>query len=238
MASHPLFHLLPFLLVLLAGLHPEGTSASPAAPPNHINEAHTDLSKRQYNAARYCDNSRTQGMCYLEYSRPGTTTVPVLRVAVPEGVSSGSTFDTVLQIVAPVTLGWAGFAWGGGMTRNPLTVVWPNGEGVTVSSRWSEGRTLPPVYPSATYRTISASRNGTHWTAEVVCSGCSRWNGGSLNINGVHTFAWAVSRTPVSQPGNPASSFAYHNNVGMFSEPMSMAAVPRAVFDEHVRGAR
>jgi hypothetical protein len=54
-------------------------------------------------------------------------------VALPE--VSEAPFDAILQIVAPLDYGWAGFAWGGTMTYNPLLVAWANGEDVVASSR-------------------------------------------------------------------------------------------------------
>lgn len=58
------------------------------------------------------------------------------RVAIPEDIPEGDKiFDTVLQVEAPIDVGWAGFAWGGHMTYNPLTIVWPNGNDVVLSSR-------------------------------------------------------------------------------------------------------
>lgn len=58
------------------------------------------------------------------------------RVAVPATKSTGS-YQAVVQIMAPVKTGWAALAWGGGMTNNPLTVAWVNGNNVTVSSRFA-----------------------------------------------------------------------------------------------------
>ncbi len=55
------------------------------------------------------------------------------RIAVPD--KANTTYDTVVQIVAPISVGWAGLAWGGSMTYNPLTIVWVNGKDVVVSSR-------------------------------------------------------------------------------------------------------
>lgn len=81
--------------------------------------------------AKYCNT--TANVCYIEYS--STASNPIYRVAIPD--ANAAPFDTLLQIIAPVSLGWAGFAWGGAMTLNPLTVAWPNGNTVTVSSRWS-----------------------------------------------------------------------------------------------------
>ncbi|KAK3987663.1 hypothetical protein QBC44DRAFT_343808 [Cladorrhinum sp. PSN332] len=181
---------------------------------------------------KYCapSSGSTAGICYLQYYI--SPTAPIFRIAIPSDASSNAAFDTILQIVSPTALGWVGFAWGGGMTGNPLTVVWPNGNTgqVTVSSRWSTGRTLPGTYSSATYKTLSSSRNATHWSVEVVCTGCSRWTGGSINTQGYGQFAWALSRTAVPQPSNPSGSFAIHNNVGMISEPLDFGKNSREVF--------
>jgi hypothetical protein len=77
-------------------------------------------------------------------------------VTLPNGVSyrialpiDSPTADGIVQIVAPNKYGWCGLAWGGRMTGNPLTVVWPskaaNGQKVVVSNRWA---TYDPSYPS------------------------------------------------------------------------------------------
>lgn len=81
--------------------------------------------------SQYCNTATN--ICYVESS--STASNPIYRIAIPD--ANAAPFDTLLQIIAPVSLGWAGFAWGGAMTLNPLTVAWPNGNSVTVSSRWS-----------------------------------------------------------------------------------------------------
>lgn len=58
-------------------------------------------------------------------------------VAVPSGVAAGTPYDVVLQVTAPVDVGWAGLAWGGSMTSNPLAVSWQNGNSAVVSSRFA-----------------------------------------------------------------------------------------------------
>ncbi|KAK3335256.1 hypothetical protein B0T19DRAFT_470556 [Cercophora scortea] len=187
-----------------------------------------DLDKRQ-TTSKYCDAKSS--VCYLEVST--TPLYPIFRIAIPDVTST--TFDTLLQIVAPVSLGWAGFSWGGGMTLNPLTVAWPNGNKATVSSRWATGRSTPSMYSSATYKTLSSSKNATHWAIEVACTGCSKWSGGNLNTNGINTFAWAVSKTPVAQPASSSSSFSVHNNVGTFAADLTTAKVPQSVFQQHIK---
>lgn len=100
----------------------------------------------------------------------------------------------------------------------------------------------PSLYSSATYRTLSASRNSTHWTVETVCSGCSSWNGasgrGSLSPSGSNTFAWAVSKTAVSRPASTSSSFGVHDDLGTFSDSLALGKVPAAVFNAYVKGGK
>lgn len=58
------------------------------------------------------------------------------RVAIPDPVPEDKIFDMVLQIESPLDVGWAGWAWGGQMTYNPLAVAWANGtNNVVLSSR-------------------------------------------------------------------------------------------------------
>ncbi|KAK4444156.1 cellobiose dehydrogenase [Podospora aff. communis PSN243] len=189
----------------------------------------TALEKRQWTESKYCNP--TTGLCYLQIVPRGTN--PIYRIAIPDNASG--TFDTVLEIISPISLGWAGFAWGGSMTANPLTVAWPNGQKVTVSSRWSTNRVLPTVYNQATYKTLRSSRNDTHWSVEVACTGCSRWSGGQINTSGLAMFAWAMSRSQVSQPASTSSNFPYHNSVGTFTEPLTSAKNPASAFATYIR---
>ncbi len=73
------------------------------------------------------------GLTFASYTSDRGIT---FRVAIPDVIPDNKVFDTVLQIVAPKDLGWAGWAWGGHMTYNPLAVVWANGtNNVVLSSR-------------------------------------------------------------------------------------------------------
>ncbi len=91
---------------------------------------HALFPEKRQTTSRYCSPA---GVCYAEIeSRPGN---PTFRIAIPDG--SSPPFETLLQIISPASFGWAGFAWGGAMTLNPLAVAWPNGDKVMVSSRWA-----------------------------------------------------------------------------------------------------
>lgn len=70
------------------------------------------------------------------------------RVAFPDNASASTPggYDAIIQILAPNTQGWVGFAWGGEMRFNPLTVAWANCSTALISSRWAE---YVPFAPSA-----------------------------------------------------------------------------------------
>ncbi|KAL2270741.1 hypothetical protein VTJ83DRAFT_112 [Remersonia thermophila] len=235
MESHPVLNRLALLLTLVASVPTQGVGASPGV-------AQTGLSKRQSTVTRYCDNTQTPGLCYMEswhsVMPPPASIQPstlVVRIAVPDGVSQGSPFQTVLQMVMPSYVKWAGFAWGGSMLNNPLMVFWwYNQTQPMVSSRWTSTRVSPGVYNDATYRILHTSQNASHWTAEVVCSGCSHWNGTSLKYNDSNAFKWALGVFDVVNPESLDTKTSYHNKVGVFSGNLSLARVPSDVFKKHI----
>ena len=89
------------------------------------------LDSRQTTPTKVCNS--TTSICYLETTSKATQ--PIFRIAIPD--TSAAPFDTILQIISPISYGWTGFAWGGAMTLNPLVVAWPNGNKVVVTSRWA-----------------------------------------------------------------------------------------------------
>jgi hypothetical protein len=78
--------------------------------------------------------------------------------------------------------------------------------------------------------------NATHWTANVLCSGCSKWEGYAINPKGNNTFGWGVSSRPVESPANASSPIRFHD-VGMdhFELDMNKARVSKAAFDALVK---
>ncbi|KAK4187060.1 hypothetical protein QBC35DRAFT_250457 [Podospora australis] len=145
------------------------------------------------------------------------------RVAIPEDIPAGDkVFDTVLQIQAPVDIGWAGFAWGGHMVYNPLSIAWANGtSNVVLSSRIAYGYYSPPEYPLAEYKVLKAGThiNATHWQLTTLCKGCSRWGDEDIGYTEIDpeydsTLAYAYSDYPVDEPSDPSSTFGIHDSLG------------------------
>ncbi|EFQ36377.1 carbohydrate-binding cytochrome b562, partial [Colletotrichum graminicola M1.001] len=157
------------------------------------------------------------GRCFASYTNDGGIT---FGIAIPEGATSGTSYDTIFQITAPVGAAWTGLAWGGSMTNNPLTIVWVNGGDVVVSSRVAFGYSTPPPYADAVYTVLPGTVvNTTHYSVTALCKGCTYWapNGNSpksLDPNGENHLAFAYSGVPVHEPANNQTTFSRHQHVG------------------------
>ncbi|KAI0836452.1 putative iron reductase domain protein [Hypoxylon sp. FL0890] len=166
------------------------------------------------------------GITFQSYTNTDGVTY---RLALPAEASGDAGYDVIIQIVAPVTLGWAGWAWGGVMTYNPLTVVWKNGNSAQFSSRQATGYYLPATYDDAKYTVLKGTgANETHFKLTALCTGCASWtdfdgNPYILNGAGETNFAYASSNTPVEDPANQQSSFSIHDNVGRWTHDLAGA---------------
>ncbi|TGJ81929.1 hypothetical protein E0Z10_g6827 [Xylaria hypoxylon] len=151
------------------------------------------------------------------------------RLALPADASAEKAYDVIIQIVAPVELGWVGWAWGGAMTYNPLTVVWANGNNVVYSSRQAIGYYTPIQYEEAKYTVLKGtSVNATHFKFTAVCAGCASWadfDGNPTTLDGTSqvNFAYAYSTTPVDDPSTGESGFSIHDSVGHWTHDLGAA---------------
>jgi len=147
----------------------------------------------------------------------------IFRVALPDKIPEDLVYDAVLQMIAPVDIGWVGWAWAGTMTYNPLAIAWQNGDEIVLSSRIAYGYYAPPAYPAATYTVLKSATyvNATHWQLTAKCSGCSRWGDEDIGYQGIDptyeaTFAYAYTEPehPVERPDDPTSPFGVHDSLG------------------------
>ncbi|TLD18532.1 hypothetical protein PspLS_10256 [Pyricularia sp. CBS 133598] len=187
----------------------------------HLGSAAT-LSKRQ--------SEPSGSIPFAQFTTPASTNID-FRFAVPSTASANAPFDIFLQVTAPKAQGWAGIAWGGSMTYNPLLVAWPYQDGVVASSRFSATKSDPAAYPAAHYRIVSSHANATHWEVASVCSGCSHWSEVpgepvlSVPVAGSATLAWAASTRPIPNPASNTSATSYHNSKGLFLVDLGAARV-------------
>ncbi|KUJ10224.1 uncharacterized protein LY89DRAFT_710610 [Mollisia scopiformis] len=173
----------------------------------------TSIVSSQTLSTPFCDS--LTAICYTSY----TTGLGIsYRIALPD---DGTPEDVILQVVAPVKIGWAGFAWGGTMPWNPLSVGWSSGTtGAIISSRRAFGLNLPLAYDKAQYTYLRGTgTNSTHWTVTVRCQGCTSWQGSdgsnmTVPLNGTTTFAYAYAISPPLNPADNSSGFNVHDNIG------------------------
>ncbi|KAI0509763.1 actin-domain-containing protein [Xylaria bambusicola] len=151
------------------------------------------------------------------------------RLALPADASADKPYDVILQVVAPIEMGWVGWAWGGTMTYNPLTVVWVNGEEVVHSSRQALGYYTPIEYEDAKYTVLKGTGvNATHFKFTALCAGCASWpdfdgNPMTLDGAGLAAFAYAFSKTPVEEPASSGTQFSIHDSVGHWYHDLGAA---------------
>ncbi|KAK0612387.1 hypothetical protein B0T17DRAFT_405787 [Bombardia bombarda] len=153
-----------------------------------------------------------------------------VRIAIPSGVESYTPFDIVIQIIAPVTIGWGALAWSGSMVKNPLFLFWRNGQNPVVSSRWANGHTTPTPYSGVSYTVFKTGTrsNSTHWQFTALCKGCSSWTDGSttryLQPRGGNRVAFAYSPNKPSSPASNTSAITVHEVHGYWSHDFTSAA--------------
>ncbi|KAK3321307.1 hypothetical protein B0T19DRAFT_403861 [Cercophora scortea] len=171
-------------------------------------------------ATKYCDATTT--VCYSEYTTPEKI---AFRIAIPDNATAGN-FDVLLQIVAPKAIGWAGIAWGGAMTNNPLTVAWAASGKSVVTGRKASARTYPAVDPAVSYTVLGGSTaNATHWTLNALAKGISAWGTTKLDpASTAVTLAYAHSATAPTS-ADPTSRFGIHSGHAKWTQDLSSAKI-------------
>ncbi|OIW24733.1 CBD9-like protein [Coniochaeta ligniaria NRRL 30616] len=155
------------------------------------------------------------------------------RIAIPDPAPATGSYDAVVQIAAPIAIGWAGIAWGGSMTYNPLTIVWKSGTDVVLSSRFAFGYYVPPAYTGAVYSILKTGThvNATHWQITAKCTGCTQWGDDDIGVTTLdptqqNPLAFAFSTVPPDTPSSNTSSFGIHDSIGHWYHDFAQGTNP------------
>ncbi|CZR65777.1 probable cellobiose dehydrogenase [Phialocephala subalpina] len=123
--------------------------------------------------------------------------------------------------------GWAGILQGsnlgGGaaMPNHLMLLAWPTGSGnqIATSFRYATAYLMPSVYNgSANLTQIYSSVNSTNWVLVYRCQNCLIYDDPTQTPANTSTTAgtfeqgWAQAMTPPTDPTNPLSDFAQHDN--------------------------
>jgi len=151
------------------------------------------------------------------------------RIAVPSPVQANTPYDAVIQVVAPVDVGWTGLAWGSSMIYDPLTVFWANGNNVVLSSRYTSSHVMPLPFAGASYEVfrVGTHVNGTAWQYTAKCTGCTTFLGNGnrteyLSPVGTNNFAFAYASSRPSSPSSNTSSFSVHDVTAYWGHDFSL----------------
>ncbi|KAF2196480.1 cellulose binding iron reductase-like protein [Delitschia confertaspora ATCC 74209] len=178
---------------------------------------------QQAQSKQVCDAATK--ICTQSYTDSATGIT--VGIALPQTVTPP--YDAIISITSPKSNTWVGFAWGGTMVWNPLTVAWPNGNSAVVSSRFAYSISLPQGYDGAEYKLLKGTMsNSTHWTMNAVCSGCTSWISNddsvfALNGTGTVEFAWAQGTNGVENSANNGSAFNVHAAFGKWTHDLGAA---------------
>ena len=139
----------------------------------------------------------------LRYSPPSQTGLSYTFAASHPNIT-GSDSDIFMQIQGPTSKSWIALGQGSSMTGSQIFIVYANaaGNSVTLSPRLGGSHQEPSAQTNSSAVLLAGSgiANG-NMTANILCSNCSSWNSGSMNLNGsAQPWIWA------SRSGDPIKS--------------------------------
>ncbi|KAF1958449.1 CBD9-like protein [Byssothecium circinans] len=108
------------------------------------------------------------------------------KLNIPQSTASSGTGDIFFQVSAPSTYEWVALGQGTGMSGANIFVVYTAGNGnVTLSPRLGTGQTMPTFNSNARVTLLEGSGvSGGKMVANVKCSSCNTWSGGSASFSG------------------------------------------------------
>ena len=122
---------------------------------------------------------------------------------IPEDTARSGDGNIYFQISGPTSYSWIGLGQGTQMAGANIFVIYSDGKGnVTLSPRHGLGQFMPEHDTTANVTLLEGSGvKGDKMVANIMCSNCHRWNGGSTSFTG-STGDWIHA----SRPGDPLDS--------------------------------
>ena len=122
-----------------------------------------------------------------------------------------------MQISAPTSYSWVGLGQGSQMSGSQIFVIYTNsgGNNVTLSPRLGSGHVMPTYNSNAQAFLLDGSgvSNG-QMTANIKCSSCSSWSGGSMDLTGSKFgFIFAALSGNQLKSDSPSATIQQHGNI-------------------------
>lgn len=148
-------------------------------------------------------------------------------LAVPSSSAQSGSGNFYFQIRAPTSYAWVALGTGSGMAGSNIFVMYQDGSGnVTISPRSGTGYSMPQYNADGAKLELldgSGVSDGL-MVANVRCSNCQSWDGGSLDYAGTGNFitAWKTGSMSSSQLD---ASISKHNDHSSFQLNLGDASV-------------
>ncbi|KAF2481674.1 hypothetical protein BDY17DRAFT_169094 [Neohortaea acidophila] len=145
---------------------------------------------------------------------------------IPAETASSGSGDVFFQISGSSSYSWIGLGQGSQMAGSNIFMVYADGNGnVTLSPRLGTGE-VEPEYNTAMNVTLlegSGIANG-RMTANVKCSNCNQWNGGSMDFSDQSAeWIWAALSGDAIDSSSVSEGMKQHSAHGSFSWDMASA---------------
>lgn len=113
-------------------------------------------------------------------------------VAVPESSAKSGSGNIYFQIQAPTSYTWVALGTGSRMSGSYMFIMYTDGAGnVTISPRLGTNHVAPVEDTSSSKKQLTllagSGVDGNIMRANVMCSNCESWNGGSMSLTSTST---------------------------------------------------
>lgn len=152
-------------------------------------------------------------------------------IGVPSTTASSTTGNMYFQISAPTTYSWVALGMGTQeMDGANMFILYTDGTGnVTVSSRQGTGN-VQPTYSASTASNVQlmsgSGVSGGKMVANVLCTNCKSWNGGSLSTSSTSVAMIGAWKSGASlDTTDPSASISYHDAHTAFDLDLTQATL-------------
>ncbi|KAI0398575.1 iron reductase domain protein [Xylariaceae sp. FL0594] len=152
------------------------------------------------------------------------------QVGVPEATASSGDGNIYLQLRAPTTYSWVALGTGSRMVGSNIFVMYSNGAGnVTVSARKATAYAEPQHQTDTKLELLAGSGitdNGNTMVANLKCSNCQSWDGGSLSVTSSSSpFVSAWKKGSAINSQSLTAHISQHDSMSQFGFNLARATL-------------
>ncbi|PQE22204.1 hypothetical protein CJF32_00004588 [Rutstroemia sp. NJR-2017a WRK4] len=149
-------------------------------------------------------------------------------VNIPASSASAGTGDIYFRLSAPTSMSWVALGQGSSMTGSNIFFVYANAAGtnVTLAPRLGVGEKQPSMNATSKVTLLAGSGiSKGQMVANVRCSNCNSWEGGSMNFTDPAShWIWAYRNGPAIASDDPAAPLHIHDEYGGLKFNLKSAA--------------